>query len=84
MDRMNEIVKVSSLFRDITEIQYVFDTNQRCHDKVKAVSESVGEVSRLVNEAEKEILTAVNTALKKQLEEKQEELRELQQTESGG
>lgn len=80
VDRMNEIVKVSSLFRDITEIQYVFDANQQCHDKVKAISESVGEVSRLVNEAEKEILTAVNTALKKQLEEKQEELRELQQT----
>ena len=80
LERMNEIVKVSSLFKDISEIQYVFDTNQQCHDKVKAVSESVGETSRLVHEAEKEVLTAVNAALKKQLEEKQEELRELQQT----
>lgn len=81
LERMNEIVKVSSSFKDIDGIQYVFNTNQQCHEKIKTVSESVGKVFRLVNEAEKEILLAINSALKKKLKEKREELRDNQQAE---
>lgn len=78
VERMNEIVKVSSSFRDITEIKTVFDTNQQCFDKVKSVSDKVGEVSRMLHEKEKEMLAEIYVALRKELEEKQEELRELQ------
>ena len=77
VERMNEIVKVSSSFRDITEIKTVFDTNQQCFDKVRSVSEKVGEVSRMLHEKEKEMLEEINAALRKELEDKNIELCEL-------
>lgn len=84
VDRMDEIVKVSSSFGDITEIKAVFDTNQQCFDKVKSVSDSVREVSRMLHDKEKEILEEMNAALRKELEDKNKELCELQNADSSG
>lgn len=75
--RMNEILKVSSSFRDITEIKTVFDTNQQCFEKVKSVSDKVGEVSRMLHDKEKEILEVINEALRKELEKKNKQLCEI-------
>ncbi len=63
LDRMDEIVKVSSSYRLISEINLIFDTNKQCHEKVKIVSIKAGELSKLLNETENGILTKVVTAL---------------------
>ncbi len=84
VDRMDEIIKVSSSFGDITEIKAVFDTNQQCFDKVKSVSDSVREVSRMLHNKEKEMLEEINAALRKDLEDKNKELCELQKACSSG
>lgn len=84
VNRMNEIVKVSSSYGDITEIKTVFDTNQQCFDQVKSVSVIVKEVSRMLHEKEKEMLEEINAVLRKELEEKNNELRELKNTDSYG
>ena len=84
VNRMNEIVKVSSSYGDITEIKTVFDTNQQCFDQVKSVSVIVKEVSRMLHEKEKEMLEEINAVLRKELEEKNNELRELKNTDSCG
>lgn len=81
---MNEIVKVSSSYGDITEIKTVFDTNQQCFDQVKSVSVIVKEVSRMLHEKETEMLEEINAVLRKELEEKNNELRELKNTDSCG
>lgn len=73
VNRMNEIVKVSASFKDITEIQHIFDTNIKCLDKVKSVLEKVRDVSQLLNDAEKEILTELITALEKVIKETKSE-----------
>lgn len=51
-DRLNEIVKVSTALRDVTEIKYVFDANQKCHKKVKSVSDNLSEVFKLLHNVE--------------------------------
>jgi hypothetical protein len=84
VNRMNEIVKVSSSYGDITEIKTVFDTNQQCFDQVKSVSVIVKEVSRMLHEKETEMLEEINAVLRKELEEKNNELRELKNTDSCG
>lgn len=75
LDRLNEIVRVLSSFNNIAEMECVFDTNQQCYEKVEAVSNKLSEVSRMVNEAEKRILTEINTALKREIQEKKDLLR---------
>lgn len=84
VDRMKEIVKVSSSFGDITEIKTVFDTSQQCLDKIKSVSDNVGEVSRMLHKKEKEMLEEINAALRKELEDKNKERCELQNASSSG
>lgn len=84
VNRMNEIVKVSSSYGDITEIKTVFDTNQQCFDQVKSVSVIVKEVSRMLHEKETEMLEEINAVLRKELEQKNNELRELKNTDSCG
>lgn len=84
VDRMNEIVNVSSSFGDITEIKTVFNTNQQCFDKVESVVDSVREVSHMLHDKEKEMLEEMNAALRKELEYKIKELCEMQNADSSG
>lgn len=84
VDRIDEIVRVSSSFGDITEIKTVLDINQQCFDRIKLVSGSVPEVSLMLLEKEKEMLEETNLALRKELEEKNKELSELQNTDFSG
>ena len=83
VNRLNEIVKVSSSFRDIAEMKYIFDTNQQCHEKVKAVTDNLGEVSRMLHETEMNILMQINMSLKKDIKEKREELRAMKEMKKG-
>lgn len=84
VDRMDEIVKVSSSFGNITEIKIVLDTNQHCFDKVKLVSDSARNVSSMLHDKEEEMLEAINAALRKELDDKNKELCELQNADSQG
>lgn len=84
LERMNEIVKVSSSFGDITEIKTVFDTNQQCFDQVKSVSDNVKDVMWMLHEKEKEMLDKIRAALRKELEEKNNELCGLKNIDSCG
>ncbi len=84
VERMNEIVRVSSSFGDITEIKTLVDTNQQCFDKAKSVLDKLEEVSRMLHEKEMEMLEEINAALRKELEDKNKELCELKNADSSG
>ena len=82
VNRVDEVVKVCSSFGDITEIKTGFDTNQQCFDRVKLVSDSVRNVSRMLHDKEEEMLEEINAALRKELDDKNKELCELQNVDS--
>ena len=63
VDRMDEIVKVSSYFRENSEIKHVFDTNSQCLEKVKAVVVKARDVSRLLHNTEMQILEELKVSL---------------------
>ena len=70
---MDEIVKVSSSYKDVPGMKRVFDSNQQCHEKVKEVCEQAGEVSRLLFQIEKRIYKDVIAALEEVKCKKEEE-----------
>lgn len=78
VDRIDEIVKVSSSYKNITGIKHVFDTNMQCLDKLKSLSVNFGEVSEMLHEKEMQMLRGINAALKRELDEKKDKLRELE------
>lgn len=73
LKRMDEIVKVSSSYKDVPGMKRVFDSNQQCHEKVKEVCEQAGEVSRLLFQIEKRIYKDVIAALEEVKCKKEEE-----------
>lgn len=77
IERIQEIVKVSPSFRNITEIKTVSDTNQQCFDHVQSVSDNIGEVMRMLHDKEMEMLEEIKAALQKELEDKNNKLCEL-------
>lgn len=60
---MDEIVKVSSSYKDVTRMKRVFDSNQQCHEKVRYVYEQAREVSKILFQIEKGIYKDVIEAL---------------------
>lgn len=72
LDRLQEIMRASSSYGDVSEIKQVFETNKQCQEKVEAVSEKAVEVSRLLHEKEKEVYTEVISALERIKDEEQD------------
>lgn len=55
INRMDEIVKTSSLFKNIAETNRIFDTSHKCYEEVKVVSKKAGDVFLLLQEAERNL-----------------------------
>lgn len=48
--RVQEILKVATIIKDKTDLDTIFTTNQQMYDKVKAMSTSMMEITRLIDE----------------------------------
>lgn len=68
-DRLDEIIKVSSSYKDVTGIRHIFDTSHQCLVELKSISDNFEEVSKLLYEKEMQMMREINAALKRELDE---------------